>query len=626
MYKYRVRWIEAAAACPVFTALITYYVEGDRGHLLNVEQHRPERAYAVRGNAYSFHMPWEGIAEKLGTVLEEEDLDSLPHPPERLASIVLFSLRIGDVVDLNKWLPQAKLRPHVVLKLLFSLVDAKYPFKMSETTPERLKERFAELVARRYPEQEEHLPEDERDGTIPADVAKTMRASLRPMPGATESGMLQKHATPLSASQAISVALDEVRPSHLFPDRESFNLAPKEARELLALRKHYLLDVSTGKKLIEQWKNEYFALAFPFSIPRVVSGADFPRKERSRRPLDAPNLEPCNFAQMLAARVEASIRNDWLAVPSARNLATKWAALCGDEAACRHTVDQKKAGTELAAELSEAAALLYEKLGKGFWWDGRKRRKINHDVTKLPYAVDLTAMEKELVKDLTFLSGKFAGTQQIRLDIGHALFGARVEFGDPLFLTVSPSSRHSGMCIRLSRYRRSDPAITYEDKSRKGVAPWHAASRPRMEPPSQSTDSTIDVPGYEVRRVVAARDPWAVVQSFEHSVKYLLPRLLGLTMCPFCPSCNLGSSKSPCQNKFGHNMVGAATIYFHCVLSKYIFGFSGGVGGGAAHGACTWHHSYTVSQVIWIYQPAKTAKTKTKTAKTAESLTRHENQ
>ena len=49
-------------------------------------------------------------------------------------------------------------------------------------------------------------------------------------------------------------------------------------------------------------------------------------------------------------------------------------------------------------------------------------------------------MEKDLVKDLTFLSGTVAGTQQIRLEIGHALFGARVEHGDPLFFTISPSS------------------------------------------------------------------------------------------------------------------------------------------------------------------------------------------
>ena len=107
---------------------------------------------------------------------------------------------------------------------------------------------------------------------------------------------------------------------------------------------------------------------------------------------------------MLAQRVEASVRNDWLAVPAARNLAIKWKALCGDDAACRHAVDTDKPGTELAAQLSDAAGQLYEKLAKGYYWDGRKRRKINHDITKLQYAIDLSTEERRLVKDLSFLS------------------------------------------------------------------------------------------------------------------------------------------------------------------------------------------------------------------------------
>jgi hypothetical protein len=48
IYKYKVRWIEAAAACPIFTALITYYAEGERGHLMEEEMHGPQRAYNVR--------------------------------------------------------------------------------------------------------------------------------------------------------------------------------------------------------------------------------------------------------------------------------------------------------------------------------------------------------------------------------------------------------------------------------------------------------------------------------------------------------------------------------------------------------------------------------------------------
>jgi hypothetical protein len=70
-----------------------------------------------------------------------------------------------------------------------------------------------------------------------------------------------------------------------------------------------------------------------------------------------------------------------------------------------------KPGTILAAELSEAAAGLYDELQNGYWWDGRKRRKIGSDVSKLRYAVDLKPMEKDLVRDLTFLSSKCAGAQ-----------------------------------------------------------------------------------------------------------------------------------------------------------------------------------------------------------------------
>ena len=58
------------------------------------------------------------------------------------------------------------------------------------------------------------------------------------------------------------------------------------------------------------------------------------------------------------------------------NLAIKWKAFCGDDAACRHSEDTEKPGTELAAQLSDAAGQLYEKLAKEYYWDGRKRRKI----------------------------------------------------------------------------------------------------------------------------------------------------------------------------------------------------------------------------------------------------------
>ena len=41
IYRYKVRWIEAAAASPVWTAMLVFNVEGDWGHLMAQELQNP---------------------------------------------------------------------------------------------------------------------------------------------------------------------------------------------------------------------------------------------------------------------------------------------------------------------------------------------------------------------------------------------------------------------------------------------------------------------------------------------------------------------------------------------------------------------------------------------------------
>ena len=60
----KVTWLEATIACPIFTGLITYYVEGkntERGHLMEEAVGSPQRAYAIRGNCFSFLLPWDTV-------------------------------------------------------------------------------------------------------------------------------------------------------------------------------------------------------------------------------------------------------------------------------------------------------------------------------------------------------------------------------------------------------------------------------------------------------------------------------------------------------------------------------------------------------------------------------------
>ena len=103
--KYGARWIELAAASPILNCIVCYYVEGDRGHLLDENVFQRQNPINVRGNAYSFAMPWDQIAAKLSQVVKGEvDWDELPQNEELLSKTVLFNLRIGNV-DRNCALP-----------------------------------------------------------------------------------------------------------------------------------------------------------------------------------------------------------------------------------------------------------------------------------------------------------------------------------------------------------------------------------------------------------------------------------------------------------------------------------------------------------------------------------------
>ena len=89
------RWIELAAASPVLTCRMTYYVEGDREHLLDERVFQRTDALVVRGSCYSFQMPWEKIIETLHTLLEDDNSwSALPHDENILSSMVVFNLRI----------------------------------------------------------------------------------------------------------------------------------------------------------------------------------------------------------------------------------------------------------------------------------------------------------------------------------------------------------------------------------------------------------------------------------------------------------------------------------------------------------------------------------------------------
>ena len=61
MVEHSVTWLECAASCMIWSTMLVYYLEDPYGHLMDVKMGMPEARTKVRGNLFSFSMPWEDI-------------------------------------------------------------------------------------------------------------------------------------------------------------------------------------------------------------------------------------------------------------------------------------------------------------------------------------------------------------------------------------------------------------------------------------------------------------------------------------------------------------------------------------------------------------------------------------
>ena len=125
-----------------------------------------------------------------------------------------------------------------------------------------------------------------------------------------------------------------------------------------------------------------------------------------------------------------------------------------------------------------------------------------------------------------------------------------VVYGLPAFLTFTPSERHSGLTVRLSRYRRNDPGINIGNPD---FGSWIGYDKPSLFANNNNDEETVefDVPDYDLRRLMNARDPVSCVYAFRVSIMVVVASLFGIRMCPDCPHCN--TSEKPCMDSFGSN-------------------------------------------------------------------------
>jgi|NorSeaMetagenome_1021524.scaffolds.fasta_scaffold17796_2 hypothetical protein len=272
-----------------------------------------------------------------------------------------------------------------------------------------------------------------------------------------------KNAVPPAGLDAPQHVFDGVQPQAVVLQRTMG--AGLEGNDLdeAALCRYNELHVVTGNSFINQWRPQYLSETFCFDFPRGTGGPEFDVNARLRVQ-EAPFVSLSDYTQGLPRRVERQLRASWIVVPAVRNLYFRRSLL--EAASISYRTDEKALADPDAhgKELCAAAVELYEHLQSGSYktHDG-KMRPISGDLTKLSYVPTLSAKARQLLASMRCVSSQQGGVQEVRTKIGNALFGARVSYGEPVFVTISPSSRHSGLVMRLSRVRANDPLLQHEE-------------------------------------------------------------------------------------------------------------------------------------------------------------------
>ena len=623
LYTHKVRWIEAAAASPVWTSVINYYLEADRGNLIEEHVHRPQHRTAIRGNVSSFSIPWEEVLAALAPETRQNtSWERLPHPPHVLQAIVKVNIKGMLYNEAIEWVAGARIRPWVVSALLHHLIDIQHPMCASHLSAEESKAAVTQRVTRTYGVDETRPVADLTETSSPTRTANTARPCVRrqssaqaavnvnleattvnnqtdppttssqssfqpaspsqprpffPASADASQPLPQKHATPETVGDAAwngESFVASVRPNVLSQGYTGAEWRDPDVDMLLQLSNATdTLTIRTGHNFWDQWQNDFLPWAFPFSIPAPVSGPDFPHKDRPRRPLDAPHLQPLAHLKLLAGRIESSIRSSWDLIPGLRRLTFKWHSVWHGSLWRKWKSQRQAIATTPMLKWVQAARGLYNKLRSGTYTTASgKPKPIHFDTRKLPYARGLTTDEKELLQDVKGMQGHMPGTIEVRRRIGRFLFGARVEMGEPLFITISPTTRHNSLCIKFSRYRGADPGGTAEG-GRECPRLWETA------------EATIDVPPYDTRRQLSARDPWAVVLSFQTVVRCIFAKLLGIRMCFRCPACD-------CRDAQGHG----------CHVTGGILGLVTGLCGAIEYQANSTPHFHCNVYIASIWQ------------------------
>ena len=547
-----VTWLECAAASLVWSTILVYYLEAPYGHLMQEKMDGPEARTMARGNLFSFSLPWEEIEARCKEARGNwdravgcaEEVMPLPHDEHVLAALVNVHI-VGGTTDLAEHLKGATMRCDVVLWLIAQLRTSGHPGYEAEINSEKeVQERVQRLYRAPYGEGR-FVPKLVKKATEVAYRAKLSGTSL----------IQDKNATPSEPAQNIKDLEAGMRPLSLVANRNSAGVSTAHEEHGTILCQYQTLEFNTGSTMLNQYHPAYLGMAFPFTLPVAVGGYDVRGMDRWRRDgaaagdFTACEVKLYDVTRSLPQRIEGQFRRHWAFLPALWNLYFREQLNTGVSLSTLSRGEAARPCDDREQDAALAAAQIYEALSSGTYkTQTGVRKKIDGDVSKLLYAENLNQTQRRLLQDFNFRTRSLPGTQGIRSKIYHICFWGQVVYGNGIFMTISPGERHNYLAIRLSRYRKRDPLIAYSDQPQE--ADWIGPDKPSLRAKAEDVFN-VDIPGYDLRHCLLARDPLACVNAFMVQVRCMLPTLLGIRMCPLCPHCC--TSLNPCSDAWGCN-------------------------------------------------------------------------
>ncbi len=290
----------------------------------------------------------------------------------------------------------------------------------------------------------------------------------------------------------------------------------------------------------------------------------FQESRRHRRVENAPRVEHAIWDAIMARRCEGQFVRDWQMGFVSWNCRFKTAVNLSRTLWSYETVKSKGENVRVTPHDLEAASIAIVKALKGTYQnpgDGKKM-PVNGDLTKLKYVPGLTPVARRILDNAEATTRKMSGTQETRRQMRFDINALRVKYGVPIFVTFSPDEKHNLLMIRLSRTRKKDPVLLNDaaaslfgcrDAPRLGRAKYTQHSQDDVFLALRPEDLADQVPSYDVRRALLAKDSLASVDGFRIMVLLAYEHLFGMRVCPNCPHCNHDEAVSPCQDLFGSN-------------------------------------------------------------------------